>query len=214
MIPEAILIDMDGTLVDSEPLWFAGEAQLMAQFDFEWKHENQAQVLGGPIAKVGRYMSQLANGANTPEFFSESLIANVSASFEEQLSLLPGALQILEGAKSMGIPVALVSASPRQLVEACDRFLGVGFFDALVSCDDVTNTKPDPESYLKAAQILGVAISNCLVLEDSQTGVTSGKASGAKVIAIPHLVSIKEDDQVKVVKTLAGLQVTDLFNLH
>jgi len=214
VIPEAILFDMDGTLVDSEPLWFAGEANLMAQFDFEWKPENQAQVLGGPIAKVGRYMSELAKGANTPEFFSESLIANVSASFEAQLSLLPGALEILEGAKTLGIPVALVSASPRQLVEACDRFLGGNFFDAMVSCDDVTHTKPHPESYLKAAEILGVSITNCLVFEDSLTGVSSGKASGAKVIAIPHLVHIQEDDQVKVVKSLAGMQVSDLFDLH
>jgi len=214
MIPEAILFDMDGTLVDSEPLWFAGEAKLMAEFSFDWKPENQAQVLGGPIAKVGRYMSALTNEAKSPEFFSNSLVANVSAAFEEELSLLPGALEILQDAKAMGIPIALVSASPRELVEACDRFLGGDFFDALISCDDVVNTKPDPESYVKAAEILGVSITNCLVFEDSLTGVTSGKASGAKVIAIPHLVPIQEDDQVKVIKSLAGMRVTDLFNLH
>jgi HAD superfamily hydrolase (TIGR01509 family) len=214
MIPQAILFDMDGTIADSEPLWFAGEAELMAQFDFDWKHENQSKVLGGPIERVGKYMSELANGANTPEFFSKSLIAIVSSSFEEKLALLPGAREILQGAKALGIPIALVSASPRPLVEACDRFLGGNFFDALISCDDVTTTKPDPECYLKAAEVLGVSITNCLVLEDSQPGVTSGKMSGAKVIAIPHLVNIVADDQVKVIKTLAGLKVTDLFNLH
>jgi len=90
-----------------------------------------------------------------------------------------------------------------------------------------SNTKPQhPGSYVKniikgkkltavkAAEILGVSITNCLVFEDSLTGVTSAKASGAKVIAIPHLVPIQEDDQVKVIKSLAGMRVTDLFNLH
>jgi len=85
-------------------------------------------------------------------------------------------------------------------------------FKTTISSDDVTETKPNPEGYLKAASIIGVDIQNCLILEDSATGVQAARASGAKVIAVPHLVKINEDAQTKVIGSLEVLSLEKLRN--
>jgi|FLOH01.1.fsa_nt_gi HAD superfamily hydrolase (TIGR01509 family) len=214
MIPKAVFFDMDGTLIDSEPLWFENEVKLMAQFDYEWGALDQSNTIGGPIEKVGKYMSACVLGVNTPEFFAESLISMVSSDFESRLVFMPGALELLHSLSEIGMKLALVSASPRQMLEATFRRLEGKYFELLVSKDDVVNPKPDPECYLKAAEFFGVSPSDCLILEDSLTGVLSAKASGAKVVAIPHFVEILADDQVVVIATLKAMKLESLFSLH
>ena len=205
---------MDGTLIDSEPLWFENEVKLMAQFDYSWTAEDQMKCIGGPIQKTGNFMSAKVNGQNDPQFFIESLISMVSSDFEERLTFMPGALELLKALSEKGIKLALVSASPRQMLEATFRVLEGKYFELLISSDDVVQSKPSPECYIKAADFFGVDISECLILEDSGTGVASGRASGAKVVAVPHLIEIVGDEQVVVVKSLKGMSVEDLFALH
>ena len=214
MKPKAVFFDMDGTLIDSEPLWFENEVKLMAQFDYAWTSEDQMKCIGGPIQKTGNYMSAKVNGQNNPQFFIESLISMVSSDFEKRITFMPGALELLKALSENGIKLALVSASPRQMLEATSRVLGGKYLELLISSDDVIEPKPNPECYLKAAAFFGLDISQCLILEDSGTGVASGRASGAKVVAIPHLIEIVEDEQVVVVKSLKGMSVEDLFALH
>ncbi len=214
MRPKAVFFDMDGTLIDSEPLWFENEVKLMAQFDYAWTSEDQMKCIGGPIQKTGNYMSAKVNGQNNPQFFIESLISMVSSDFEKRITFMPGALELLKALSENGIKLALVSASPRQMLEATSRVLGGKYLELLISSDDVIEPKPNPECYLKAAAFFGLDISQCLILEDSGTGVASGRASGAKVVAIPHLIEIVEDEQVVVVKSLKGMSVEDLFALH
>ena len=214
MRPKAVFFDMDGTLIDSEPLWFENEVKLMAQFDYAWTLEDQANCVGGPIQKTGNYMAAIVAGENQPEFFMESLIAMVSADFEERLTFMPGALELLKELSAQGVKRALVSASPRQMLEATFRVLGGNYLELLISSDDVVNPKPSPECYLKAAKYFNLDIADCLILEDSGTGVLSARASGARVVAIPHLVKITGDKQVVVVESLAGMSVEQLFSLH
>lgn len=214
MRPKAVFFDMDGTLIDSEPLWFENEVKLMAQFDYLWTLEDQMNCIGGPIQKTGNYMSLIVQGQNSPQFFIESLIAMVSADFEERLIFMPGALELLKALSEAGIKLALVSASPRQMLEATFRVLEGKYLELLISSDDVIESKPSPECYLKAASYFGLDISECLILEDSGTGVASGRASGAKVVAVPHLIEIVGDSQVVVVESLEGMSVEDLFALH
>lgn len=214
MRPKAVFFDMDGTLIDSEPLWFENEVKLMAQFDYEWTLEDQTNCVGGPIQKTGNYMAAIVKGENRPEFFMEALIAMVSSDFEQRLAFMPGALELLKDLSSQGINLALVSASPRQMLEATSRVLQGRYFELLISSDDVVDPKPNPECYLKAAKHFNLDISQCLILEDSKTGVLSAQASGAKVVAIPHLVEIQANDQVVVIETLAGMSVEQLFSLH
>jgi HAD superfamily hydrolase (TIGR01509 family) len=214
VIPKAVFFDMDGTLIDSEPLWFENEVKLMAQFHYSWTAEDQMKCIGGPIQKTGNFMSAKVNGQNDPQFFIESLISMVSSDFEERLTFMPGALELLKALSEKGIKLALVSASPRQMLEATFRVLEGKYFELLISSDDVVQSKPSPECYIKAADFFGVDISECLILEDSGTGVASGRASGAKVVAVPHLIEIVGDEQVVVVKSLKGMSVEDLFALH
>ena len=214
MIPSAVFFDMDGTLVDSEPIWFESERELMARFDYNWTQDDQKETVGGPLLRVGKIMAKKSNSNNEPEFFMEALISLVSKNFSSKLRYMPGALELLAEICARGIPTALVTASPRQLATATQRALPEPYFDFVVSADDVQNTKPDPECYLKAAKELGVAIENCLVLEDTNTGVSSAVASGAFVVAIPHLVPIAAKPRVVVINTLKNLSVDQLFSLH
>ena len=214
MRAKAVFFDMDGTLIDSEPLWFENEVKLMAQFDYAWTVQDQMQCIGGPIQKTANYMSALVHGQNDPQFFIESLISMVSSDFEERLTFMPGALELLIALSETGVRLALVSASPRQMLEASFRVLEGRYFELLISSDDVVQSKPSPECYLKAAEFFGLDISECLILEDSGTGVASARASGASVVAITHLIEIVGDKQVVVVDSLKGMSVEDLFALH
>lgn len=214
MRPKAVFFDMDGTLIDSEPLWFENEVKLMAQFDYLWTPEDQMKCIGGPIQKTGNYMAAKVNGQNKAQFFIESLISMVTFDFEERITFMPGALELLKALSETGIKLALVSASPRQMLEATSRVLEGKYLELLISSDDVIESKPNPECYLKAAAFFGLNISQCLILEDSGTGVASARASGAKVVAIPRLIEIVGDEQVVVVESLKGMSVEDLFALH
>lgn len=214
MIPSAVFFDMDGTLIDSEPIWFASEQELMSKFGYVWTEEDQKESIGGPLMRVGNMMAQKSNSNNPPEYFAEELISLASKNFQAQLRFMPGALELLARISEMGIPTALVTASPKGLASAAENALPKPYFNLVVSADDVKNTKPDPECYIKAARDLGVDISKCLILEDTNTGVTSAVASGAYVVAIPHLVPIFPQPKVVVIETLQNLTVEQLFSLH
>lgn len=211
----AILFDMDGTLVNTEPLWLVSETELMNEYGYAWTSQDQANCLGGPLDRVGEYMHDLAGKVESPEFFRDSLIARMAEKLHKGAVLMDGADELLQVCAQFGIPVALVSASPRVLINAVLESLPDHRFLVSISSDDVKNTKPDPEGYLKSADLLGVNITECLILEDSLTGVKAAQASGGFVVAIPHLVPIVESARVKVVNTVRELdreKLVSLFN--
>ena len=210
----AVLFDMDGTLVDTEPMWLASETDLMAQFGYTWTHEDQSNCLGGPLDRVGRYMFDLVGGVNTPEFFTDTLISLMASRLREGADLMDGAQELMALCEGLRLPMALVSASPRVLVDAVLDNLAGHNFEISVSSDDVNRVKPDPEGYLAAAKFLDVAIRDCLILEDSSTGVTAASASGGSVVAIPHLVAIPESERVRVVSSVKDLSLEKLRDLY
>jgi len=210
---ESILFDMDGTVMNSEPSWLVAETELMSEYGYSWTLEDQAKCLGGPLTRMGEYMSSLVNGAKDGKFLREALIHRVEAEFAGGIDFMPGAEELLDDIYAAKIPMALVSASPRSLVQAAIDSLTRPYFHISVSSNDVLHTKPHPESYLFAASQLGVSIENSLVLEDSITGVTSAIASGACVIAIPHLVEIADHPRVRKVATLSGHTLATLSQL-
>jgi len=126
---------------------------------------------------------------------------------------MPGAIELVRELQLHGVKTALVSASPRNIVDAVLDNLGHDLFPFSISSDDVSVTKPDPECYLKAASMSGSEISNCLVLEDSITGMTAATASGAYLIAVPHLVSVAESERIRVIKSLEQLSYSKLSQL-
>ena len=216
----AILFDMDGTLIDSEPIWLGQERALMSEFGHEWTDANQQFCLGGPLSKVGVYMSDLVHGVQSPEFFEEELISRVTQKLKQGVGIVPGALELAREIFTKQIPTALVSASPRSLMDAAlNGFYSIapdlaGMFDLSISMNDVSNTKPHPEGYLIAAERLGVSILNCLVVEDSLTGITSGLASGAYVLAVPHLFDLRPEERMVIIPSLVGHTLDSIHSLY
>jgi len=204
---EAVLFDMDGLTIDSEPQWLEVERELTARFGYEWTLEDQAHCLGGPLSRVGQYMSDLVDGSESGDYFHRELINVMAEKVRKKAVFMPGAESLIKNLHLSGVPMALVSASPRIIVDAALAHIQPLPFSTTISSDDVKRTKPDPEGYLKAAHELKSEIRNSLILEDSVTGVTAARASGAKVIAVPHLVKIEKDYQTKIIKSLEELDV-------
>ena len=200
----AVFFDMDGLLVDSEPLWLISETQMMAEYGYEWLESDQAACLGGPLDRVGNYMSGLIGGKRDGHSLMTEIIDRMVEKFKGDLPFMPGAIALINDLRAHGVPLTLVSASPRSLVDAALSNFEVNPFVRSISSGDVKVSKPDPEGYLLAATSGGHEISNSLVLEDSLTGVTAAKASGAWVLAVPHLVPIEKSGRVDVTDSLAN----------
>ena len=200
----AVFFDMDGLLVDSEPLWLESETEMMAQYGYHWLESDQAACLGGPLDRVGDYMSGLIGGKRDGNSLMLEIIDRMVGKFKGELPFMSGALDLINDLRSHDVELTLVSASPRSLVDAAlSNFLESPFARS-ISSNDVKVTKPDPEGYLLAATSGGHEITNCLVLEDSLTGVTAAKASGAWVLAVPHLVPIEKLGRVDTTSSLAN----------
>ncbi len=210
---DAVFFDMDGLFVDSEPLWLESERELTATYGYSWTDEDQVACLGGPLSRVGEYMFERCDRAQSPTFFTNALIEVQCGKLRGQTPLMPGAMNLLQELQSHNIPTALVSASPRRIVDAVLENLGGNPFPFSISSDDVENTKPHPDAYLLAASKAGVEISKALIFEDSLTGVTAAKSSGAWLIAVPHLVYVAEEARVRSIKTLELMTFSKLKEL-
>ena len=200
----AVFFDMDGLLVDSEPLWLISETQMMAEYGYQWLESDQAACLGGPLDRVGDYMSGLIGGKRDGKSLTLEIIDRMVEKFKGDLPFMPGAIELIDDLRAQGISLTLVSASPRSLVDAALSNFEENPFVRSISSNDVKVSKPDPEGYLLAAASGGHDISNSLVLEDSLTGVTAAKASGAWVLAVPHLVPIEKSGRVDVTDSLTN----------
>lgn len=186
----AVLFDMDGLLVDTEPLWLETETEVMARLGAPWTPEDQQALLGGSMQRTVGYLLARATRPVPPEtvqrWMTDGMLDRVRAG---EVVVRPGARELLDEVIGAGLPHALVTSSQRSFAEAVLAATGVAF--AVTVCgEDVTATKPDPEPYLLAAKLLDVAPECCVVLEDSPNGVASATAAGCHVVAVPSLVPI------------------------
>ena len=207
LLPQGIFFDMDGLLVDTEPYWLQTERELMAEFGVHWQSEDQLFCLGGPMEKVGRYMSDLAESRQSPEWFASELIDRMAEKFD-LISPMPGISQLLSEISKNHIPAALVSASPRRLVDAVLASIPNHPFALSISADDVVRGKPHPDPYLRGAQNLGLEPSECIVFEDAAAGIQAGLSAGASCVIGVTKVALDTDVEI-VVKSLAGLSYRD-----
>jgi len=210
----AILFDMDGTLIDSEPLWLEAEIEIMEELGCNWDQQDQINCLGGPIDKTENYMQDRSNNIKPFGYFTKKLDDVMEQKLSTKLDLIPNALEIINECKRFELKIALVTASSGRLMRAVLERFPVGIFDTVVSYDDVERSKPDPEPYLLAAKTLGVDITNCVVLEDSLTGVQSGLSAGAQVIGIPHLVKMPSNPNLRVVESLSEINMDRLITWY
>ena len=191
----AVLFDMDGTLIDSEKLWDIALRDLGAS-------------LGGALSATARAATVGTSGARTMRIIQDDLglpsIDLEAASlflgtrmvelYADGVPWQPGAPELVDAVRAVGLPTALVSNTPRPLVDVALRSMGAGRFDVVICGNEVPNTKPHPDPYLAAASALGVEPGACVVIEDSPVGLASGRAAGCRLLAVPNDVQLSADD--------------------
>lgn len=212
-LPAAVLWDMDGTLVDSEPYWIAEEHALVEEFGGTWSEEHAHALVGNPLEVSARYILDHSPVTLSVTQVVERLMSGVMARVEAQVPWRPGAPELLAACRERGLRTALVTMSWRPFTDLLTRVLPPGSFDVVVPGDAVTHGKPHPEPYLTAVRELGVAAGECVALEDSPSGVRSAVAAGVPTIAVPHVVPVPRTVGAVQVPTLAGLRPEDLLPL-
>lgn len=206
----AVLFDMDGLLVDSEPVWSVSGAEIMEWLGAPWNLDVKAQCLGRRVDESCRIMVAIAGSDVPVEEVARRQVARMCELFRESLPLLPGALDLVDAVRAAGLRTALVSSSYRGLVDAALETLGQDRFDVTVAGDEVVHGKPHPEPYLTAAAALGVRPEECVVLEDSAAGATSGATAGCWVVVVPNVVLVPPAPGRVVVPSLTDVTVDRL----
>ena len=186
---DAVLFDLDGVLVDTEPWWDAVRAEFAHEHGRPWGPDDQHAVMGGNSREWAAVMRErLDLGHLSEDEIQEAIVAGVVGRYRtaSAVPVIPGAAETVRRVAATH-PVAIASSAHRAIIEAAVDALGLhGVLDEIVSSDDVAGGKPDPGVYLLAAARLGVEASRCLVVEDSVNGVRAGKAAGMTVVLVPN----------------------------
>jgi HAD superfamily hydrolase (TIGR01509 family) len=210
----AVLFDMDGTLVDSEKVWDVGLTELAHGYGGELSVQARIRMVGTSMTESMTILhDDLGQPWRDPADSVEWLEKRVKELFADGLVWRPGAAELLADVHAAGIPMALVTATRRHLVEVALQTIGRSHFAAVVCGDEVDETKPHPLPYLTAARLLGVDIRRCVAIEDSPTGVASALAAGAAVLAVPCEVDLSGTGGVSLVPSLAAVDVGYLRRL-
>ena len=210
-----MLFDMDGTLLDSEPLWEIALRLLASQHGGNLTEAARQAMKGRNVADLLRvFYADLGLRATDPAADSQFLLDRMCELFATSLTWRPGAAELVAEVRAAGVPTALVTSTVRRLVEvARASTLGHDTFDLVICGNDVTRPKPHPESYVRAATGLGVPIRHCVAIEDSLAGIASATAAGAVVVGVPDPPLPADLDGAHLVDGLAGVDLRYLAQL-
>ncbi|HEX6423290.1 MAG TPA: HAD family phosphatase [Acidimicrobiales bacterium] len=209
----AVLWDLDGTLVDTEPYWMRAEFDLVAAHGGTWTDADARAVVGFDLLDAAAYLQRAGGVDMDPVDIVELMMDRVIEQMADDPPWQPGALALLGALRGAAIPCVLVTMSWRRLAAAVVDLLPPGTFVGAVVGDEVPRGKPHPDPYLAAARLLGAEPGSCVALEDSPTGARSARAAGCRVVAVPHVVDVPADLADAVVPSLTDVDVAMLRRL-
>jgi len=212
--PSAVLWDMDGTLVDTEPYWMDAETALVQSFGGTWTHEDALQLVGNGLIDSALILQRY--GVDMP---ADAIVQHLTDEVASRLRrdgvpFRPGARELLADLRANGIPTALVTMSLKRMALDVVSLIDFTAFDLVLGGDEVVRPKPFPDPYLLAAETLGIDIADAVVIEDSLTGVAAGRASGAVTLGVPHMIPLDDAGAHELWPTLAGRGTDDIRDLH
>ncbi|MFJ5708204.1 HAD family hydrolase [Streptomyces sp. NPDC093105] len=202
VFPAAVLFDMDGTLVDTERLWLRAAEELAAELGHSLTDEDLPEVLGRAIDHTAAHLHHITGTRFTADALAERLDDAFSGKVAAETIPRPGALALLAELKAAAVPTALVSASPRRVVDLVLGGIGDHWFTVTLAAEDTEHTKPDPAPYLAAAHRLGLDPASCVAVEDSPAGVASAHAAGCSVLAVPSSMPISAGERITLLDSL------------
>ena len=208
---DAVLWDMDGTLVDTEPYWLDAERAIVEAHGGVWTDEDSRAVVGSAMPDSARYIREKGGVHLPPEQIVDQLLDSVVSRVGHETPWRPGARELLTDLRARHVPCALVTMSYERLVAPVLAQLPKGTFDVVVTGDAVERGKPHPEPYLHAARLLGVDPARCLAIEDSNTGARSAEAAGCLVLVVENHVPVEPGERRVRLDTLVGVTANDLL---
>lgn len=215
ILPAAVLWDMDGTIIDTEPYWIDAEIALATRDGGTWTHDDGLTLIGKALPESAQILRERAGVKGTDEEIVDDLVRQVAHLLRTHgAEWQPGARELLAALNAAHVPCALVTMSYASLADILVELLPSDTFTAVVTGDMVKHGKPHPEPYLKAAQLLAVDPAKCIAIEDSPTGVASAEAAGARVIGVPHFVPIDATPNRSRVSSLAQLSLDIIAQVH
>ncbi|ORT60004.1 HAD family phosphatase [Streptomyces sp. CB03238] len=210
---QAVFLDMDGTLVDTEGFWWDTEVEVFGELGHTLDESWRDVVVGGPMTRSAGYLI----GATGADITLAELTVLLNERFEQRIGrgvpLMPGAERLLAELAAHNVPTALVSASHRRIIDRVLHSLGRDRFTLTVAGDEVSRTKPHPDPYLLAARGVGAEPGRCAVIEDTATGVAAAEAAGCRVVAVPSVAPIAPADGRVVVRSLEEIDLRFLRTL-
>ncbi len=213
-VPAAVLWDMDGTLVDTEPYWMAAETPLVERFGGTWSHEQALGMVGLALEDSAALLQNAGVRMSV-----DDIIAHLTDEVLRQLAVTgvpfrPGARELLADLRRANVQTGLVTMSMRRMALSVVDLIDFPAFDVVVAGDDVERPKPHPDPYLQAAAALGVDITDAVAIEDSPNGLRSAIASGAVSLGVPLMVPLDGVGAHALWPTLEGRTAADLADLH
>jgi len=209
----AVLFDMDGTLLDSEKVWDVALDDLARHLGGTLTVPARQSMVGSSLWRSVAIVHEDLGVSADPAASAEFLTAQTAVLFRTHLTWKPGARELLEALTAQGVPLALVTSTFRELTEIALDFIGRGFFGATVCGDEVARPKPAPDPYLRASELLGVAATSCVAIEDSPMGIAAAEAAGCAVIGVPSEVPIEAAPTRTIIGSLREVDVDFLRDL-
>jgi len=209
-MPEAVVFDLDGVLMDSEQLWNQSKQEVVRESGGRWREDAPTAMMGMSSPEWSRYMRNALGVPMAIDEINRAVVERMEQHYREHLPLLPGAVEAVRSLHRHW-PLALASSANREIIDFALDAAGLAReFSATVSSEEVEHGKPAPDVYLEAARRLEVSPDRCVAIEDSSNGLRSGAAAGMAVIAVPNHHYPPDDDALALAATCVStlLEIT------